>query len=129
MTDPDGEDAVASDPARGLLGYAVWSLFADGRKPIGHEEDDAQPLVVARTLERPELAPSGGAELAAAAIGIVLFLVIWSLSGSYKDIYPGHQTKAFALASARIGYLLAPPALADKLETQAIKLERPCSGA
>jgi Zn-dependent protease len=30
---------------------------------------------------------------------IVLFLVIWSLSGSYKDIYPGHDTKAFALAT------------------------------
>jgi Zn-dependent protease len=31
---------------------------------------------------------------------VVLFLVIWSLSGSYKDIYPGHDTKAFALATA-----------------------------
>ena len=30
---------------------------------------------------------------------IVLFLVIWSLSGSFKDIYPGHDTKAFALAT------------------------------
>jgi Zn-dependent protease len=30
---------------------------------------------------------------------IVLFLVIWSLSGSFKDIYPGHGTKAFALAT------------------------------
>src|SRR5436190_15734552 len=30
---------------------------------------------------------------------VVLFLVIWSLSGSYKDIYPGHETKAFALAT------------------------------
>jgi Zn-dependent protease len=30
---------------------------------------------------------------------VVLFLVIWSLSGSYKDIYPGHDTKAFALAT------------------------------
>jgi Zn-dependent protease len=30
---------------------------------------------------------------------IVLFLVIWWLSGSYKDVYPGHDTKAFALAT------------------------------
>jgi Zn-dependent protease len=30
---------------------------------------------------------------------IVLFLVIWSLSGTYRDIYPGHDTKAFALAT------------------------------
>src|SRR5919202_4223980 len=30
---------------------------------------------------------------------IVLFLVIWSLSGSFKDIYPGHDTKAFVLAT------------------------------
>ncbi|MEA2375258.1 MAG: hypothetical protein QOD53_1721, partial [Thermoleophilaceae bacterium] len=29
----------------------------------------------------------------------VLFLVIWSLSGSYKDLYPGHDTKAFVLAT------------------------------
>jgi Zn-dependent protease len=30
---------------------------------------------------------------------VVLFLVIWSLSGSYKDIYPGQDTKAFVLAT------------------------------
>jgi Zn-dependent protease len=30
---------------------------------------------------------------------VVLFLVIWSLSGSFKDIYPGHATKAFLLAT------------------------------
>ena len=30
---------------------------------------------------------------------LVLFLVIWSLSGSYKDLYPGHDTKAFVLAT------------------------------
>jgi Zn-dependent protease len=30
---------------------------------------------------------------------VVLFLVIWSLSGSYQDIYPGHDTKAFLLAT------------------------------
>src|SRR5918911_1182893 len=30
---------------------------------------------------------------------VVLFLVIWSLSGSYQDIYPGHDTKAFVLAT------------------------------
>jgi Zn-dependent protease len=30
---------------------------------------------------------------------LVLFLVIWSLSGSYKDLYPGHGTKAFVLAT------------------------------
>ena len=30
---------------------------------------------------------------------IVLFLVIWSLSGSFKDVYPGHDTKAFLLAT------------------------------
>jgi Zn-dependent protease len=30
---------------------------------------------------------------------IVLFLVIWSLSESYKDIFPGHDTKAFTLAT------------------------------
>jgi Zn-dependent protease len=30
---------------------------------------------------------------------VVLFLVIWSLSASYKDIYPGHDTKAFTLAT------------------------------
>jgi Zn-dependent protease len=30
---------------------------------------------------------------------VVLFLVIWSLSGTYKDIYPGHDTKAFVLAT------------------------------
>lgn len=28
----------------------------------------------------------------------VLFLIIWSLSGYYNDIFPGEQTKAFALA-------------------------------
>src|SRR5438445_81548 len=30
---------------------------------------------------------------------IVLFLVIWSLSGSFKNVYPGHDTKAFFLAT------------------------------
>src|SRR5919199_3645385 len=30
---------------------------------------------------------------------VVLFLVIWSLSASFKDIYPGHDTKAFTLAT------------------------------
>jgi Zn-dependent protease len=30
---------------------------------------------------------------------VVLFLMIWWLSGSYRDIYPGHDTKAFALAT------------------------------
>jgi Zn-dependent protease len=30
---------------------------------------------------------------------IVLFLVIWSLSGYYKDLYPGNSSKAFALAT------------------------------
>ena len=30
---------------------------------------------------------------------IVLFLVIWSLSGYFKDLYPGHSSKAFALAT------------------------------
>jgi Zn-dependent protease len=30
---------------------------------------------------------------------IVLFLVIWSLSTSFKDVFPGHDTKAFALAT------------------------------
>ena len=30
---------------------------------------------------------------------IVLFLVIWSLSGSFKNVYPGHDTKAFILAT------------------------------
>ncbi|HEX8073716.1 MAG TPA: site-2 protease family protein [Thermoleophilaceae bacterium] len=30
---------------------------------------------------------------------VVLFLVIWSLSGSYKDLYPGEDTKAFVLAT------------------------------
>ena len=30
---------------------------------------------------------------------VVLFLVIWSLSGSFKDIYPGPDTKAFVLAT------------------------------
>ena len=30
---------------------------------------------------------------------LVLFLVIWSLSGTYKDLYPGHDTKAFVLAT------------------------------
>ncbi|HKP89198.1 MAG TPA: site-2 protease family protein [Thermoleophilaceae bacterium] len=30
---------------------------------------------------------------------IVLFLVIWSLSESYKDIFPGQDTKAFTLAT------------------------------
>jgi Zn-dependent protease len=30
---------------------------------------------------------------------VVLFLVIWSLSASYKDIYPGQDTKAFTLAT------------------------------
>src|SRR5438132_760726 len=30
---------------------------------------------------------------------LVLFLVIWSLSGSFKALYPGHGTKAFALAT------------------------------
>jgi Zn-dependent protease len=29
---------------------------------------------------------------------IVLFLIIWSLSGYYGDLFPGHNTKAFALA-------------------------------
>jgi Zn-dependent protease len=30
---------------------------------------------------------------------VVLFLVIWSLSGSFKNVYPGHDTKAFLLAT------------------------------
>jgi Zn-dependent protease len=30
---------------------------------------------------------------------VVLFLVIWSLSGSFQDVYPGHDTKAFVLAT------------------------------
>ena len=30
---------------------------------------------------------------------VVLFLVIWSLSGSFKDIYPDDDTKAFLLAT------------------------------
>jgi Zn-dependent protease len=30
---------------------------------------------------------------------VVLFLVIWSLSGSFKNVYPGHDTKAFFLAT------------------------------
>ena len=30
---------------------------------------------------------------------IVLFLVIWSLSCSFKNVYPGHDTKAFLLAT------------------------------
>src|SRR2546423_4051384 len=30
---------------------------------------------------------------------VVLFLVIWSLSGSFKNVYPGHDTKAFVLAT------------------------------
>jgi Zn-dependent protease len=30
---------------------------------------------------------------------IVLFLVIWSLSESYKDVFPNHDTKAFVLAT------------------------------
>jgi Zn-dependent protease len=31
---------------------------------------------------------------------VVLFLLIWWLSGTYGDIYPGDDTKAFALATA-----------------------------
>ena len=31
---------------------------------------------------------------------IVLFLLIWLLSGQYKDAFPGHDTKAFVLATA-----------------------------
>ena len=31
---------------------------------------------------------------------LVLFLIIWSLSGTYEDVFPGEQTKAFALAAA-----------------------------
>jgi Zn-dependent protease len=31
---------------------------------------------------------------------IVLFVLIWLLSGQYKDAFPGHDTKAFALATA-----------------------------
>lgn len=31
---------------------------------------------------------------------IVLFLFIWWLSGTYNDVYPGDDTKAFALATA-----------------------------
>ncbi|MEA2309879.1 MAG: hypothetical protein QOI65_2165 [Thermoleophilaceae bacterium] len=30
---------------------------------------------------------------------VVLFLVIWSLSGSFKQVYPGDDTKAFVLAT------------------------------
>ena len=30
---------------------------------------------------------------------VVLFLVIWSLSGSFKDVFPGQGTKSFALAT------------------------------
>ena len=29
---------------------------------------------------------------------LVLFLIIWSLSGYYEDLFPGEDTKAFALA-------------------------------
>src|SRR5205807_1548506 len=38
---------------------------------------------------------------------IVLFLVIWSLSGSFKNVYPGHDTKAFFLATLAILSFLA----------------------
>ncbi len=31
---------------------------------------------------------------------VVLFLLIWLLSGQYKDAFPGHDTKAFGLAIA-----------------------------
>jgi Zn-dependent protease len=31
---------------------------------------------------------------------LVLFLLIWLLTGQYKDAFPGHDTKAFALAVA-----------------------------
>jgi Zn-dependent protease len=31
---------------------------------------------------------------------IVLFLIIWSLSNQYKDAFPGHDGKSFALATA-----------------------------
>src|SRR4051812_178369 len=31
---------------------------------------------------------------------IVLFLLIWLLTGQYKDAFPGHDTKAFILATA-----------------------------
>jgi len=31
---------------------------------------------------------------------VVLFLLIWLLTGQYKDAFPGHDTKAFALAVA-----------------------------
>src|SRR5919198_2462736 len=30
---------------------------------------------------------------------VILFLVIWSLSGQYKDVYPGDDGKAFVLAT------------------------------
>src|ERR687888_1098249 len=29
---------------------------------------------------------------------LVLFLIIWQLSGYYKDLFPGHDSKAFTLA-------------------------------
>src|SRR4029078_13268039 len=31
---------------------------------------------------------------------VVLFLLIWLLTGQYKDAFPGHDTKAFILATA-----------------------------
>jgi Zn-dependent protease len=31
---------------------------------------------------------------------VVLFLLIWLLTGQYKDAFPGHDTKAFGLAVA-----------------------------
>jgi Zn-dependent protease len=37
----------------------------------------------------------------------VLFLIIWSLSGTYKDAFPGQDTKAFLLATASALLLFA----------------------
>src|SRR5436309_2483697 len=31
---------------------------------------------------------------------LVLFLIIWSLSDQYKNAFPGHDSKSFALATA-----------------------------
>jgi Zn-dependent protease len=38
---------------------------------------------------------------------VVLFLLIWVLTGQYKDAFPGHDTKAFALAVASALLLFA----------------------
>lgn len=38
---------------------------------------------------------------------VVLFLLIWLLTGQYKDAFPGHDTKAFGLATASALLLFA----------------------